>query len=105
VDQVAESIRAVSEDARQVKILVDDVHRSSQEQARGIEQIGQAMAQMEQVTQKNAANAEETAAASERLTAQSQSLNEVATRLGMLVGAGAGGTVSATRHSYFRAQK
>ncbi|MGD0580013.1 MAG: methyl-accepting chemotaxis protein, partial [Bryobacteraceae bacterium] len=61
VDQVATAIRAITEESGKVKTLVDEVNLGSQEQARGIEQIGKAITQMEQVTQKTAANAEESA--------------------------------------------
>ncbi len=49
---MAVAIRAITEEAGKVKTLVDEVNLGSQEQARGIEQIGKAIAQMEQVTQK-----------------------------------------------------
>jgi methyl-accepting chemotaxis protein len=72
VDQVATAIRAITEESAKVKTLVDEVNLGSQEQARGIEQIGKAITQMEQVTQKTAANAEESASAAEELNAQSE---------------------------------
>ena len=42
---------------------------------------------MDQVVQQNAANAEETAAASEELTSQAQALNELVEKIGKEVGA------------------
>jgi len=39
VDQVATAIRTITEEAVGTKTLVEEVHLSSQEQARGIEQI------------------------------------------------------------------
>ncbi|MFN7994814.1 MAG: methyl-accepting chemotaxis protein [Bryobacteraceae bacterium] len=86
VDQVATAIRSISEESAKVKTLVDEVSLGSQEQARGIEQIGKAISQMEQVTQKTAANAEESAAAAEELNAQSETLKDVVERLSDLVG-------------------
>ena len=74
VDQVAGAIRVVTEEAGKIKVLVDEISVGSQEQARGIEQIGSAITQMDQVTQKAAASAEEGASAAEELTAQSESL-------------------------------
>jgi methyl-accepting chemotaxis protein/methyl-accepting chemotaxis protein-1 (serine sensor receptor) len=88
VDQVAGAIRAITEESSRVKTLVDEVNLGSQEQARGIEQIGNAIAQMEQVTQKTAANAEETAAAAEELTAQSETLKDAVENLSSMVGGG-----------------
>jgi methyl-accepting chemotaxis protein len=71
-----------------VKTLVDEVNLGSQEQARGIEQIGKAINQMEQVTQKTAANAEESASAAEELNAQSETLKNIVERLTAMVGGG-----------------
>jgi methyl-accepting chemotaxis protein len=62
------------------------VNMGSQEQARGIEQISKAVAQMDQVTQGTAASAEESASASEELSAQAQALNQIVAELGNLVG-------------------
>jgi methyl-accepting chemotaxis protein/methyl-accepting chemotaxis protein-1 (serine sensor receptor) len=62
------------------------VHLGSEEQSRGIEQIGKAIAQMEQVTQKAAASAEESAAAGQELSVQSGSLKEIVARLNNLIG-------------------
>jgi len=88
VDQVVTAIRAITEEAAKAKTLVDEVNQGSQEQVRGIEQIGKAILQMEQVTQKTAANAEESASAAEELNAQSEALNEIVERLTALVGGG-----------------
>ena len=53
VDQVAAAIREITDESIKIKTLVDEVNLGSQEQARGIEQIGKAITQMEQVTQKS----------------------------------------------------
>src|SRR5450432_1882345 len=95
--EVAGSIHGITEGAGKVKTLVDDVEASSKEQAQGIEQISKAVAQMGQVTQKTAANAEESASASEELTAQSQAVLAVVERLQSLVGAGSGSRVPTRR--------
>jgi methyl-accepting chemotaxis protein/methyl-accepting chemotaxis protein-1 (serine sensor receptor) len=89
VDQVASAIRSITEESAKVKTLVDEVSLGSQEQAGGIEQIGKAITQMEQVTQKNAANAQEGASAAEELNAQSEALRNIVERLTAMVG-GAG---------------
>ena len=88
VDQVAEAIRTVTEEAGKIKVLVDEISVGSQEQARGIEQIGSAITQMDQVTQRAAASAEEGASAAEELTAQSESLKTVVAQLTQMVGGG-----------------
>jgi methyl-accepting chemotaxis protein len=86
LEQVAGVIRAITESSTQVKTLVDEVNMGSQEQARGIDQISKAIAQMDQVTQGTAASAEESASASEELSAQAQALNHIVSELGALVG-------------------
>lgn len=88
VDQVATAILAITEESGKVKTLVDEVNLGSQEQARGIEQIGKAITQMEQVTQRTAANAEESASAAEELSAQSEYLKDIVDRLAAMVGGG-----------------
>ncbi len=99
VDQVATVIRAMTEEAAKAKTLVDEVNLGSQEQVRGIEQIGKALTQMEQVTQRNAANSEESAAAAEELTAQSEALKDIVERLAAMVGgSGAVNSLARTGH-------
>jgi len=86
LQKVADVIKAITESAAQVKTLVDEVNMGSQEQARGIDQIAKAVAQMDQVTQGTAASAEESASASEELSAQAQALNHIVGELETLVG-------------------
>ncbi len=91
VDRVAEALRGVTEEATQVKTLVDEVSAGSQEQARGLDQISQAIAQMEKVGQNTAATAEESAAAAQELNAQSATLTDAAEQLRGLVDGGHAG--------------
>jgi methyl-accepting chemotaxis protein len=86
LDLVAKSIQSITGSAAQVKTLVDQIDAGSNEQARGIEQIGGAVGQMEQVTQRNAANAEESAAASEELSSQANALKQIVGELRRVVG-------------------
>ncbi|MBF0530556.1 MAG: MCP four helix bundle domain-containing protein [Deltaproteobacteria bacterium] len=69
-----------------VEELVGEISAASNEQAQGIDQINQAMTQMDQVTQKNAANAEETASAAEELNAQSSSMRDIVNEMALMVG-------------------
>jgi methyl-accepting chemotaxis protein/methyl-accepting chemotaxis protein-1 (serine sensor receptor) len=86
LDLVARSIQQITGSATQVKTLVDEVDVGSQEQSRGIEQISIAVGQMEKVTQRNAANAEESAAASEELASQARALYQSVERLRRIAG-------------------
>jgi methyl-accepting chemotaxis protein len=76
--------------------LVGEIAAASQEQAQGIDQVNTAMTQMDKVTQQNAANAEESASASEELSAQAESMNEVVNELATLVGGSRVGNKSKT---------
>jgi methyl-accepting chemotaxis protein/methyl-accepting chemotaxis protein-1 (serine sensor receptor) len=88
VDHVAAAIRAIAEDSTKIQLLVDEVNVASQEQSRGIEQVAKAVTQMENVTQRAAASAEESASASAELTAQASALKDVVARLSEMVGVG-----------------
>jgi len=89
VDHVAAAIQAITGESAKLKSLVDDANLASREQARGIEQVGKAIVQIEQVTQSTAASAQESAAAAEELSAQSQNLKDIVERLAALVDGGA----------------
>lgn len=86
VDQVAGFIRAITGESNKVKTLLDEVNLGSQEQVRGIEQIARAIGQMERLTQSTAANAQQSAAAAEELTAQSHAVRRVVGQLAAMVG-------------------
>jgi len=88
LDRMAGAVRAMTENAVQVKSLVDDVNMGSQEQARGMEQIAHAVVQMEQVTQKNAAAAQESASAGTELNGYAASLRTLVEEMRKMVGAG-----------------
>jgi methyl-accepting chemotaxis protein len=66
--------------------LVGEIAAASSEQAQGIDQVNTAVAQMDKVTQQNAANAEESASASEELSAQAEQMNQIVQELVNLVG-------------------
>jgi methyl-accepting chemotaxis protein/methyl-accepting chemotaxis protein-1 (serine sensor receptor) len=85
VNQVAGAIQLVASDSANIKTLVDEIKMGSQEQARGLDQVSKAVLQMEKMTQTNAANAEESASASEELNSQSQALKEIVYDLTQMV--------------------
>ena len=91
--KVAASLGVIVEKARQVDDIVGEIANASREQNQGIGQINAAVGQMDKVTQANAGNAEETAAAAEELSAQSVALKESVEQLSRLVG-GKGATAS-----------
>jgi hypothetical protein len=75
----------IAEIANQMNTLVGEVSTASKEQHKGVQQITQAVSQMDQVTQGNAASAEETSAAAEDLSAQAQSLAGIVAQLNTLM--------------------
>ena len=86
---VAEKVRgaliAIMDQARKVNELMAEITAASQEQTQGIDQINLSMAQIATVTQENAANAEESAAAAEELNTQSDKMKKVVQELTELV--------------------
>jgi methyl-accepting chemotaxis protein/methyl-accepting chemotaxis protein-1 (serine sensor receptor) len=93
------SIQSISEEFVNIGTLVDEVSHGSREQSAGIDQIGRALSQMEQVTQTTAASAEESAAASEELNAQSESMKDLTGRLNEMVGAQVSSSLSSGTRS------
>lgn len=65
--------------------LVDEIAAASHEQAQGIGQIGKAVAEMDKVVQQTAANAEESASASEEMNAQATQMKGYVERLVVIV--------------------
>jgi hypothetical protein len=87
VREVAEAITAISGSVGQAKRLVDEVSAASRQQTQGIDQVSKAILELEQLTQRTAANSEESAAASEELASQAEVTMSVVARLNALVGA------------------
>ncbi|PTX91308.1 hypothetical protein DB354_20710 [Opitutus sp. ER46] len=87
--KVAQSLAEIAEKTRKVDAIVAEIATASNEQSQGIDQLNTAVGQMDQVTQSNASNAEETASAAEELNAQAVSLQESVADLRKLVGGGA----------------
>ncbi|MCF8045354.1 MAG: CZB domain-containing protein [Desulfarculaceae bacterium] len=82
-----ESFKKVEESSQKVGELVGEINAASNEQTRGIDQINTAVADMDKVTQQNAANAEEAAGASEEMNAQADRMKQMVDQLVALVGA------------------
>lgn len=85
IEDVTQVIGRITTTAESVRKIVDEVNQSSQEQSRGMSQIGTAIGQMEKTTQVNAAAAEESASASEELSTQAETMREMVRDLEMLV--------------------
>ncbi len=70
--------------AQRMDDLVSGIAAASREQVQGIEQVNGAVTEMERVAQQNAANAEESAATSERIGAQAEQIKGFVVQLGAL---------------------
>ena len=70
------TINEVVTQAQRVSDLIAEITAADGEQSKGIEQVGQAVTQLDQSTQQNAALVEESAAAADSLKTQAERLVE-----------------------------
>ncbi len=77
VGQAGATMIEVVASVKRVSDIIGEITAASREQSIGIEQVNQALAQMDQVTQQNAALVEESAAAAESLQDQATNLTHV----------------------------
>lgn len=85
-NKVADRLTEIVTKARNVDELVSQIATASKEQSQGIEQLNIAVSEMDQVTQSNAAIAEESASAAAELSGQSVVLNGAVSELATLIG-------------------
>jgi methyl-accepting chemotaxis protein len=74
VDQAGTTMDEVVTSIKRVTDIMGEIASASTEQSRGVSQVGEAVAQMDHVTQQNAALVEEMAAAASSLKTQAQEL-------------------------------
>jgi methyl-accepting chemotaxis protein-1 (serine sensor receptor) len=74
VDQAGTTMTEVVNGIKRVTDLMGEISAASNEQSLGVSQVGEAVTQMDQVTQQNAALVEEMAAAASSLKSQAQDL-------------------------------
>jgi len=78
--------------------LIAEITTASNDQAQGIDQVNRAAIEMNKVVQRVAANAEESASASEEMTAQAEQMKEYVSGLVALTGAkGDGGLITTSK--------
>ncbi|RKF35984.1 methyl-accepting chemotaxis protein [Paraburkholderia fungorum] len=77
VDQAGATMQEIMESVRSVTDIMAEITAASQSQSAGIEQVNQAISQMEQTTQQNAALVEEAAAAATSMQDQARNLGQV----------------------------
>ncbi|MBI5272133.1 MAG: MCP four helix bundle domain-containing protein [Burkholderiales bacterium] len=86
VDQAGKTMGEIVGSIRRVSDIVAEITAASAEQSAGISQVGDAVGQMDQVTQQNAALVEESAAAAESLKGQARQLVETVSVFKLPVG-------------------
>jgi methyl-accepting chemotaxis protein len=79
--------------------LVGEISAASVEQAQGIEQVNEAVGEMDKVVQQNAANAEESASASEEMNSQAEQMKSFVSELVVLVGGASGSQLRSSASS------
>ena len=94
--EVSKCLEEIGQGNKRTNELIAEIAAACNEQTQGIDQISTAITQMDQVTQSNAANAEESASASEELSAQAEELSQIVKELQDMVG---GTSDQATTHS------
>lgn len=77
VNEAGDTMKAVVASVKRVTDLMGEIAAASTEQQTGIEQVNQAVIQMDEVTQQNAALVEQASAAAQSMAVQSSSLREV----------------------------
>jgi len=82
---VGRSLSGIVGEVTKVSELINGIARASEEQAQGVDQVNTAVAQMDKITQSNAAGAEESASAAEELSSQAVTVNAVVAELAALV--------------------
>jgi methyl-accepting chemotaxis protein len=74
VDEAGESVGGIVQQVQRVADMINEITTATVEQASGIRQVGEAVLQLDQVTQQNAALVEQSTAAAESLKAQADKL-------------------------------
>ena len=90
-----EAFTEVATSAAKVGELVAEIAAASNEQAQGIGQVNMAVTEMDKVVQQNAANAEESASASEEMNAQAEQMKGFVGELVSIVDGSANGAKKA----------
>ena len=74
------TLKEIVSSVKRVSDIVGEIASASHEQATGIEQVGKAMVQMDQVTQSNSSQTEELSATAASLASQSSHLDDLVSR-------------------------
>jgi methyl-accepting chemotaxis protein len=102
VTTAGETMNEVVASVKRVTDIMNEITIAGQEQSSGIAQVNQAIAQMDQVTQQNAALVEEAAAAADSMQVQAQELLSVVSTFKLTPDGGQGASKLSGRHGQSR---
>ena len=74
VHRAGSAIQSIVDSARRVNVLLGEISVGAREQAQGVGQVGQALQELDRMTQQNAALVEQTAAAASAMRDQATQL-------------------------------
>ncbi|ADH86354.1 methyl-accepting chemotaxis protein [Desulfurivibrio alkaliphilus] len=86
VDETSGSFKTTTESIGKISTLIREIAESSAEQSKAVAQVNSAVLEIDTVIQRTAATAEESASASEQLSAQSAVLQEMVRRMIRAIG-------------------
>ncbi len=86
VDETSASFKTTTESITKISALIREISESSAEQSKAVGQVSSAISEIDIVIQRNAATAEESASASEELSAQAAVLRDMVRRMIRVVG-------------------
>jgi len=96
-EEVSAVLGTIVQKIEHVAHLATEVSTATNEQSRGIDQINQAITQMDHMTQSTAANSEEAASASEELSGQAEELRSLVGALEGIIGGNGARSVASAR--------
>ncbi len=85
VDEVAQGLIAIEEDTQNCGTLVAEIAQATENQTAVIEQVNEAIADIDRVVQQSAANAEESASTGEELSGQATELNGLVKEMTLII--------------------
>lgn len=98
VDQAGATMEEIVASVKRVTDIMGEIASASQEQSDGIEQVNQAVAQMDEMTQQNSTLVEEAAAAAQSLADQAKNLVRVVDVFKLADSSSASLTLASTNH-------
>ncbi len=84
-EEAGKSLAEIVDRSKKVSHLIQEIAGASEEQSKGISEVNGAVTQLDTITQRNSANAEEMSSSSEEMSAQSKVLREMIGSLVMVL--------------------